>query len=100
MNPATLEAKSSLIGGLNKADLDLETGEWLRCLPLSDLIKKDKPEVVIAPPAIYLIPVKESVRKEVQVAAQNCYFKESGAFTGEIRCFIGFSINDNLSVLK
>jgi len=42
--------------------------------------------VVIAPPAIYLIPVKESVRKEIQVAAQNCYFKESGAYTGEIRC--------------
>jgi len=66
LNPISLDAKSSLIGGLNKADLDLET------------------EVVIAPPAIYLIPVKESVRKEVQVAAQNCYFKDSGAYTGEI----------------
>jgi len=66
LNPISIDAKSSLIGGLNKADLDSDT------------------EVVIAPPAIYLIPVKESVRKEVQVAAQNCYFKESGAFTGEI----------------
>ncbi|KAF8815574.1 triose phosphate isomerase [Phlegmacium glaucopus] len=66
LNPITLDAKSSLIGGLNKADLDPAT------------------EVVIAPPAIYLIAVKESVRKEIQVAAQNCYFKESGAFTGEI----------------
>jgi len=66
LNPITLDTKSSLIGGLNKADLDPAT------------------EVVIAPPAIYLISVKESVRKEVQVAAQNCYFKESGAFTGEI----------------
>lgn len=40
---------------------------------------------MIAPPAIYLVPVKESVRKDVKVSAQNCYFKESGAFTGEIR---------------
>jgi len=66
LNPSTLDAKSSLIGGLNKADLHHET------------------EVVIAPPSIYLIPVKESVRKEIQVAAQNCYFKDSGAYTGEI----------------
>ena len=43
-------------------------------------------EVVIAPPSIYLIPVKDLVRKDIKVAAQNCYFKESGAFTGEIRC--------------
>ena len=42
-------------------------------------------EVVIAPPSIYLIPVKDLVRKDIKVAAQNCYFKESGAFTGEIR---------------
>ncbi|KAF8154554.1 triose phosphate isomerase [Crassisporium funariophilum] len=66
LNPISLEAKSSLIGGLNKADLDPET------------------EVVIAPPAIYLLQVKDTVRKEIKVAAQNCYFKESGAFTGEI----------------
>ena len=29
LNPTTLKANSSLIGGLNNADLDLETGEWL-----------------------------------------------------------------------
>jgi triosephosphate isomerase (TIM) len=37
---------------------------------------------MIAPPAIYLIPVKGSVRKEIQVAARNCYFKKSQAVTG------------------
>lgn len=41
-------------------------------------------EVVIAPPSIYLIPVLESLRKDIKVAAQNCYQKPSGAFTGEI----------------
>lgn len=48
-------------------------------------------EVVIAPPTIYLIPVKDFVRKDVKVAAQNCYFKESGAFTGETRCVTMYS---------
>lgn len=66
LNPITLESKKSLISGLNKAELDPST------------------EVVIAPPSIYLISVKDIVRKDVKVAAQNCYFKESGAFTGEI----------------
>ena len=41
--------------------------------------------MVIAPPSIYLIPTAELVRNGIQVAAQNCYVKLSGAFTGEIR---------------
>lgn len=41
-------------------------------------------EVVIAPPSLYLISVLEEVRKEVKVAAQNCYLKPNGAFTGEV----------------
>ncbi|ESK94747.1 triosephosphate isomerase [Moniliophthora roreri MCA 2997] len=66
MNPTTREAKRALIKVLNEADLDPNT------------------EVVISPPHLYLISVKELVRKDVKVAAQNCYVKESGAFTGEI----------------
>ncbi|TFK36267.1 triose phosphate isomerase [Crucibulum laeve] len=66
LNPITLDAKSSLIDGLNNAQLDPST------------------EAVIAPPAIYLIPVKQTLRKDIKVAAQNAYFKESGAFTGEV----------------
>ena len=67
MNPATREAKLALVKILNEAELDPAT------------------EVVVAPPTLYLIPLKESIRKEIKVAAQNCYFKDSGAFTGEIR---------------
>ncbi|KAF9527164.1 triose phosphate isomerase [Crepidotus variabilis] len=66
LNPTSLTASKSLIDVLNKGDLDPNT------------------EVVIAPPSIYLLSVLDSVRKEVKVAAQNAYFKESGAFTGEI----------------
>ncbi|PPQ70941.1 hypothetical protein CVT25_013290 [Psilocybe cyanescens] len=66
LNPSSLQASTSLIETLNNANLDPKT------------------EVVIAPPALYVIPVQQIVRKDVKVAAQNCYFKESGAFTGEI----------------
>ncbi|EKM53210.1 uncharacterized protein PHACADRAFT_259404 [Phanerochaete carnosa HHB-10118-sp] len=66
MNPVSREAKKKLIDALNEASLD------------------PKVEVVVAPPSIYLIPVAELVRNGVKVAAQNCYIKLSGAFTGEI----------------
>lgn len=39
---------------------------------------------MIAPPSIYLIPLKAHVRPEVAIAAQNAYVSLSGAFTGEI----------------
>lgn len=41
-------------------------------------------EVVVAPTALYLIQVREQLRKEVEVAAQNVYEKPNGAFTGEL----------------
>jgi triosephosphate isomerase len=66
MNPATKQEKVALVNFLNEANLDPNT------------------EVVISPPALYLIPLSEIVRKEIKVAAQNCYFKDSGAYTGEI----------------
>jgi len=66
MNPATRDQKKALIKTLNDAEIDPST------------------EVVIAPPALYLIPVLESIRKEIKVSAQNAYTKEAGAFTGEI----------------
>ena len=45
-------------------------------------------EVVIAPPALYVLPAAEILKSKsspVKVSAQNCYVKSSGAFTGEIR---------------
>ncbi|KAG0233523.1 Triosephosphate isomerase [Mortierella sp. GBAus27b] len=41
-------------------------------------------EVVVSPPFVYLDQVRQSVRKEIAVAGQNCYTKTSGAYTGEV----------------
>lgn len=41
-------------------------------------------DVVVAPPALYLLLVREALRPEIQVAAQNVFDKPNGAFTGEI----------------
>ncbi|KAI0030549.1 triose phosphate isomerase [Vararia minispora EC-137] len=66
MNPATREQKRALVKILNDANLDPNV------------------EVVVAPPSLYLISILEILRKDVQVSAQNCHAKASGAYTGEI----------------
>ena len=41
-------------------------------------------EVVISPPALYLLLTRQNLRKDIEVAAQNVFHKPNGAFTGEI----------------
>lgn len=43
-------------------------------------------EVVVSPPYVFLPLVKSTLRPDFQVAAQNCWVKKGGAFTGEVRC--------------
>ncbi|KAB5558368.1 triosephosphate isomerase [Coniochaeta sp. 2T2.1] len=62
----TTESVKSIVEGLNKAQLDPNT------------------EVVIAPPALYLLLVREQLDPKIEVAAQNVFDKPNGAFTGEI----------------
>ncbi|CAD6565688.1 MAG: triosephosphate isomerase [Cyphobasidiales sp. Tagirdzhanova-0007] len=64
----TLESLKALVSSLDDAKLDPNTGEL----------------VVIAPPSIFLLPVKQHLNSEVGVAAQNAYHEKFGAFTGEI----------------
>lgn len=45
-------------------------------------------EVVVSPPYVFLPVVKSQLRPEIQVAAQNCWVKKGGAFTGEVRLVI------------
>ncbi|KDO69308.1 hypothetical protein CISIN_1g025540mg [Citrus sinensis] len=48
-------------------------------VPSSDVV-----EVVVSPPFVFLGLVKSSLRPGFHVAAQNCWVKKGGAFTGEI----------------
>ena len=55
------------------------------CADLKDLVKSDSVDVVYCVPAIDIVPVVEAVKgTNVAVGAENMYFEESGAFTGEI----------------
>ncbi|KAL5113551.1 triosephosphate isomerase [Pleosporales sp. CAS-2024a] len=62
----TAKSIKEILAHLNNAKLDPNT------------------EVVIAPPALYLLLAREQLRPGLQVAAQNMFDKPSGAFTGEI----------------
>ena len=52
---------------------------------LIPIVKNDDVDVVFCVPAIDIIPVVEAVKgTNVEVGAENLYFEESGAYTGEI----------------
>ncbi|RKU41747.1 triosephosphate isomerase [Coniochaeta pulveracea] len=61
-----IQTIKTIVENLNKAQLDPNT------------------EVVVAPPALYLLLVREHLRSGIEVAAQNVFDKPNGAFTGEI----------------
>lgn len=62
----TSKSISDIIANLNSANLDSNT------------------EVVIAPPALYLLLARGLADKKLAVSAQNVYDKPNGAFTGEM----------------
>ncbi|EJW90099.1 triose-phosphate isomerase, partial [gut metagenome] len=52
---------------------------------LKPLVVNEDVDVVFCVPAIDLIPVMEAVKgTNIQVGAENMYFEEKGAYTGEI----------------
>ena len=52
---------------------------------LKPLVQNDKVDVVFCVPAIDIISVVEAVKgTNIQVGAENMYYEESGAYTGEI----------------
>ncbi len=55
------------------------------CNELKDLVKSDAVDVVYCVPAVDIVPVVEAVKgSNVAVGAENMYFEEKGAYTGEI----------------
>ena len=52
---------------------------------LKDLVKNDDVDVVYCVPAVDIVPVVNAVKgTNVEVGAENMYFEESGAYTGEV----------------
>lgn len=75
--------------------------ELLKEILDSDIKLNDKQQVILAVPAPYLIPATELVngKEGFVVAAQNCYFKPNGAYTGEISVEMLRSIGINYCII-
>ncbi|XP_008802725.1 triosephosphate isomerase, cytosolic [Phoenix dactylifera] len=71
-------------------------GNW-KCNGTTDEVKKivttlneaevpseDVVEVVVSPPFVFLTLVKGLLRSDFNIAAQNCWVRKGGAFTGEV----------------
>ncbi|KAI9671306.1 MAG: triosephosphate isomerase [Alyxoria varia] len=96
MNGSIQQIKD-IIQHLNDAKIDGNTGssDLSTQLPPSpgpssyqlltpQFISSETTEVVISPPALYLLLAREHARKGIEIAAQNVFDKPNGAFTGEI----------------
>ena len=55
------------------------------CEELKDVVKSDSVDVVYCVPAIDIVPVVEAVKgTNIAVGAENMYYEDKGAYTGEI----------------
>ncbi|POW12717.1 hypothetical protein PSTT_04405 [Puccinia striiformis] len=82
-NTSTMAPRKFFVGGNFKMNGTLESLEKL-VTSFNDADLDPNAEVVIAPPALYLMPLRDTAKKTIQVGAQNGYLEKSGAFTGEI----------------
>ncbi|PQP95130.1 triosephosphate isomerase cytosolic isoform X2 [Prunus yedoensis var. nudiflora] len=55
-------------------------------------------EVVVSPADVFLPVVKSSLRPDFHVAAQNCWVKKGGAFTGKVHFELRKWLQANLSL--
>ena len=74
-----------LLGNWKINKLSSEAKEFaIASRPLALKAKENNIDLGVAPTYLSLGVVKENAAKEMIVSAQNCHFKENGAFTGEI----------------
>merc|ERR1712080_18690 len=82
--PDPIMPRTLFVGGNFKMNGDLATLTKLVHQFNDAEVDVESAEVVIAPPALYILPLKELCRKGISVAAQNAHQLPAGAYTGEI----------------
>ncbi|KAK4385418.1 Triosephosphate isomerase, cytosolic [Sesamum angolense] len=61
-----------------------EVKKIVSTLNAAEVPSQDVVEVVVSPPFVFLPLVKSTLRSDFHVAAQNCWVKKGGAYTGEV----------------
>ncbi|KAK8854916.1 triose-phosphate isomerase [Kwoniella newhampshirensis] len=78
-----MAARKFFVGGNFKMNGSLESIEKI-VESINNAKFDGTTEIVIAPPALYLLQVQSELKGPTEVSAQNCFTEASGAFTGEI----------------
>ncbi|CAA2971952.1 Triosephosphate isomerase, cytosolic [Olea europaea subsp. europaea] len=74
-----------LVGGNWKCNGTIEeVKKILTTLNEAEAPSEDVVEVVVSPPFVFLSMVKSLLRNDFSIAAQNCWARKGGAFTGEV----------------
>ena len=73
-----------LVAGNWKMNTNAESGRSLAAAVGEAARANPSVDVLVAPPAPYLTAIKEAAGDGVKVAAQNVYFEDDGAYTGEV----------------
>ncbi|KAK9122710.1 hypothetical protein Sjap_012312 [Stephania japonica] len=78
-------ARKFFVGGNWKCNgTTEEVKKIVTVLNEAEVPSEDVVEVVVSPPFVFLPLVKSLLRPDFHAAAQNCWVKKGGAFTGEI----------------
>ncbi|KAL9271903.1 Triosephosphate isomerase, cytosolic-like protein [Drosera capensis] len=78
-------ARKFFVGGNWKCNgITEEVKKIVTTLNQAEVPSEDDVEVVVSPPFVFLTYVKSLLRPDFQVAAQNCWVRKGGAFTGEV----------------
>eukprot|EP00249_Psilotum_nudum_P027385 c34981_g1_i1 orf=120-884(+) len=78
-------ARKFFVGGNWKCNGTVdEVKKIVSMLNAADVPSEAEVEVVISPPFVFLSQVKSLLRSDFAVAAQNCWVRKGGAYTGEI----------------
>ncbi|CAI0539746.1 unnamed protein product [Linum tenue] len=78
-------ARKFFVGGNWKCNgTTEEVKKIVNVLNEAQIPSEDVVEVVVSPPYVFLPVAKSLLRSDIKVAAQNCWVRKGGAFTGEI----------------
>jgi triosephosphate isomerase (TIM) len=79
----TQNNRTPFVGGNWKMNTNADSGMDL-INGIAGRIKGDAVEVAVFPPFVYIRDISHASGSDIHVGAQDCYFKDNGAFTGEI----------------
>lgn len=85
MNPVSLKETENIVSGINKS--------------ISNIKKTD---IVLCPPVLFLSNLKNKklkISKKISLGAQNIFFGDTGAFTGEVSAKMLANLGINYSIL-